>query len=317
MSTTKTNHQIFKFNFQEMVEWYDDEKDNDLWFDLEHDEYLIHFQIVNGQKYEKMSEKRQRKNHYPQTVGRKQGNLTHFYQIDNDYSHIRKIQFVSNPSYFPNGIFYVKQDENNVFFVFPFEKTIPNGQRMIACDHFSLPLKNGSIVAHMTTYTPNPLNIEVGQISHDPREKIVDGCEMPLFSFSEGQGIFKSFTSVQENLLDLCRKYAQGVSGGQPNNIRKVEKKKNKIKNRRVSVNLEQLFAKLHVRQVDMFGIYDETDEQWHIFTSITKLAKSKLDQDFMFKIKGERERERERPSFTDIQTSLIKNIELLIGKIN
>jgi len=72
------------------------------------------------------------------------------YRINQD--NIRKIVFTQNAAYFPNGLYYVKQDDDNIFFVFPTEKTTPNGQSIIACDHLSCPmLKNKTMNVHLTS----------------------------------------------------------------------------------------------------------------------------------------------------------------------
>jgi hypothetical protein len=186
-----------------MVDWYDENLDNTDLF--EDDQNVICFLIVNGTKYEKMSDKQKRRKNLPPTT-KNQGNKTHFFKAYINQDNIHKIVFTQNAAYFPNGLYYVKQDDDSIFFVFPTEKTTPNGQSIIACDHLSFPmLKNKTMNVHLTSYVPNALNIEIGDISHQPNEKIVNGVELPKAGFNTL--IFDAFGPIKHNMIELVQKY--------------------------------------------------------------------------------------------------------------
>jgi hypothetical protein len=278
-----------------MVDWYDANLDNTDLF--EDDQNVICFLIVNGTKYEKMSDKQKRRKNLPPTT-KNQGNKTHFFKVCINQDNIRKIVFTQNAAYFPNGLYYVKQDDDNIFFVFPTEKTTPNGQSIIACDHLSFPmLKNKTMNVHLTSYVPNALNIEIGDISHQPNEKIVNGVELPEAGFNTP--IFDAFGPIKNNMIELVQKYnvdQRGCAG------RSGSKRLQQRVRGRIGIKLENLLSKYKITRVEALGFYSEADGQYHMTVNLARLSKSKLSHDFAFRMG--------RPSFADFQTRLVAALD-------
>jgi hypothetical protein len=268
----------FIFNFKIMVDWYDENLDNTDLF--EDDQNVICFLIVNGTKYEKMSDKQKRR------------------KVCINQDNIRKIVFTQNAAYFPNGLYYVKQDDDNIFFVFPTEKTTPNGQSIIACDHLSFPmLKNKTMNVHLTSYVPNALNIEIGDISHQPNEKIVNGVELPKAGFNTQ--IFDAFGPIKNNMIELVQKYNVDQRGGaRRSGPRRLQQR---VRGR-IGSKLENLLSKYKITRVEALGFYSEADGQYHMTVNLARLSKSKLSHDFAFRMG--------RPSFADFQTRLVAALD-------
>jgi hypothetical protein len=98
-----------------MVKWFDEEKDNDKWFS--NDKNVTAFFISRMKKYEQLSDKQIKKKGLAK-VGKDISYVNKFVKQNVDVSNIRRVKFIENEKYMLYGLYYVKQDDDNVFFVY-------------------------------------------------------------------------------------------------------------------------------------------------------------------------------------------------------
>lgn len=102
--------------------------------------------------------------------------------------------------------------ESTIFFVTPeIKKSKYSEDVFISGDHFSFP-KRKEIHLHMTTYTPLPTDINVGQITHNPRNVFYDGIMMPTKGYETH--IFDNMGGSKNYVLDLCRAHVSRQQHG-------------------------------------------------------------------------------------------------------
>ena len=175
----------FNYSFRDMVDWYDTSKDDADLFEC--DKNVIAFFIDQVQKYEQVSTKQLKKRGLDD-VGSSHGHLSKFIKQNVTANDIRRIKFIIDNAMYPLGLYYVKQNENNVFFVKPVLKTdeFSNVKQFMSGDHFSFPFvsKKKEIHLHFTAYTPVPTNINIGQITHYPRNVFLDGVALPVNGYN-------------------------------------------------------------------------------------------------------------------------------------
>ena len=146
----------------------------------------------------------------------------------------------------------------------------------------------------MCTSLPNALNIEIGDISHQPNEKIVNGVELPKAGFNTPP-IFDAFGPIKNNMIELVQKYNVDQRGGAGRSgTRRLQQR---VRGR-IGSKLENLLSKYKITRVEALGFYSEADGQYHMTVNLVRLLKSKLSHDFAFRM--------DRPSFADFQTRLV-----------
>lgn len=290
----------FEFSFREMVNWYDDSKDNTVLF--ENDKKTVAFFIEKVQKYEQVSSKQIKKRGL-KDIGKdsKDGYKCQFVKQHVAPDNIRRIKFLQD-DIFEYGIYYVKQDENNVFFVSPeIKKTKYSDETFISGDHFSFPFipKKKEIHLHMTTYTPLPTDIHIGQITHNPRNVFADKIMMPTDGYDTR--IFDNMGGSKNYILDMCRAHVQHKEqdGGGKSRKAKTATATAKSACIGVTLELERLLIKLKVERVVAFG-YKVDENTWNIMVDIDL----KSQNDFSFTLK--------KPHFGLFQNRLVSKLKSL-----
>lgn len=243
---------MLKYNFQEMMQFYDSQKDNSAYFT--NDENMIAIFITPAQKFEKLNAKQIKKQKLSDP-GPKMGNIAKFIKQNINMKNIRKINFIENKHMYPNGLYIVKQDQNNIFFVFPTLKTNLTEESII-CDHYSFPYvpHKDEIHLHMTMYIPYGTDIEIGQTNHYPRQVIKNGIELPKSGY-ENNPFNPMGPLLKNDILDLCR------VGCQHGGARKT-RTKSSTRSTGVSIDLERALIKNKIKNINAFGY--KHDNKWH-----------------------------------------------------
>ena len=200
---------MFSFSFLEMVDWYNESKDNTEYF--ENDFQCIAIFIKRAQKYESLSDRQIKKLKSDQQAllkdKKKKGYLGMFVKQNINQDNIRRVKFIEKDPYIQHGLYYVKQDDHNLFFVYPTLKMLkPNVFAMFA-DHLSFPFvsKLNEIHLHVTSYLPIPVSENVGDIIHAPRNVFKNGLKLPLIGYDTNA--FDQMNDMKDNVLDICRAY--------------------------------------------------------------------------------------------------------------
>ena len=165
-------------------------------------------------KYEQLSEK-QVKQKGLLKVSQNLAYVNTFIKQNVYTSNIRHLKFIENDTYISHGIYYVKQNDDNVFFVYPTLHTDKFTNETIICaNHFSFPLNKQNVDIHVTQYVPVPDNLKIGQVYHLPRVVLPDHTKLPLTHYNA-----KSLTGMghySNEILDICRAYMRNmqIAGG-------------------------------------------------------------------------------------------------------
>lgn len=268
----------FKFSFHDMVKWYDDAKDDASLF--ENDQKTVAFFIENVKKYEQVSQKQIKKRGL-KDIGPKNGHKCQFIKQHITPGNIRRVKFIDQ-SPFELGVYYVKQDDHNVFFVTPIKKKVMFSEDVfISGDHFSFPYfpKKEEIHLHLTTYTPIPTDVNVGQITHYPRNVFADNIMMPRSGFDTD--IFDDMGGSKNYVLDMCRAHVVNSVNVRQHGGGKVGKKSNAC-TLGVSKDLEQLLVRLKVEKIIAFG-FKTAENRWHVMVDVVYKNKKSNTNDFSF----------------------------------
>ena len=316
----------FNYSFREMVKWYDEEKDNEQWFS--NDQNVTAFFISRMKKYEQLSDKQIKK----KGLAKASKNISYvnkFIKQNVNVNNIRRLKFIDNDKYISHGIYYVKQDDDNVFFMYPTLHTDRFTNATIICgDHFSFPLNKKDVHIHVTQYVHVPDNLNIGQVYHLPRVILGDSVRLPLTGY--GTSVLSGMGHYQNEILDICRAYTwtsdhsmdqSAGAGGLKKSVNvilpikkpKVQvkvKDKDKTKAKRVvtrqnvSVQLDKLLAKYKVKRVNAFGYRHEN--KWHMMVDLVRPDSSKLENEFAFVMKGQGK----LPQFSTFQNKLYKALK-------
>lgn len=265
----------FEFSYKAMVNWYDTNTKKE----EEKNSNMVAFFIEHSKKYKSFNKK-------------KEGVLDKFVRHYIPEKNISKLPFTtSHSNYFPNGIYYVKENEQNIYFVYPTHKTNVIGQEMMFADHISFPKKRSGIHLHLTTYVPNAADIQQGYISHLPSCHFKDNTQLPTLGYETS--VFDDMGGFKDDVLDLCRAYiVQTQDGGTRTSLgttKKIAKtKKNNL--------LEQKLRHQSISKVAAFG-YKHEDE-WHVTCSLHSV-KDIADVAFLI----------QKPTLKAFEKELVKHI--------
>lgn len=268
---------MFNFNFANMTAWYDSQLDNENV--MVNDKKMVAFFIIPALKYE--SAKKQK-------TGKKSKFIKQFINIDK----IRRInsQLINNKQFYPNGLYYVKQNDSNVFFVLPRLKTNIVGESIFLADHYSFPYVKSKdrIDIHLTTYTPFESDITMGTINHLPRCPIHNNVLLPIQGY-ETQ-IFNAMGGLNHDVLDICRAYKTYEAFTLPIMMHagakyklSITSSKSKSKIKSVSLRLEERLIQLKVKRVSAFGFFE--NNVWNVMVDLVRPESSTLANEFAFEL--------------------------------
>ena len=239
--------------------------------------------------------------------GQNKGHVSQFIKQHVSASNIRRIKFIINGPY-PHGLYYVKQDDNNVFFVSPNIKTCQySDATFIAGDHFSLPFAKSKkeVQLHLTTYTPMPTDVNVGIISHYPRNVFSDGVKLPIKGYDTD--VFKKMGDAKNHVLDFCREYIylpKASGGGKSKRVVNTNTPiAHAVSESKVSLELSELLCRAKVKRVIAFGYL--ANNKWNIMLDLVRPENSKLEREFSFEL--------DMPQYGLFQKKLIKILKQLV----
>jgi len=179
---------MFKFDFEKFHEWYSENLDNPEIF--ENDKNIAIYMIERSNKYKNMSKRLIKKKQLEPISNSDQGYLEAF--IKTRLENVAQFKNFQIDKY-KNGLICVV-DDKGVYAVFPTEK-----DNILCADHITFVKDN----VHQTTYTPSPLNKNIGRISHIPKSILLDGTELPLSGYTTD--VFKRMHIYKQDILDICR----------------------------------------------------------------------------------------------------------------
>lgn len=309
----------FNYSFRKMVKWFDEEKDNDKWFS--NDKNVTAFFISRMKKYEQLSDKQIKKKGLAK-VSKDISYVNKFVKQNVDVSNIRRVKFIENEKYMLYGLYYVKQDDDNVFFVYPTLHTDRFTNATIICaDHFSFPLNKKNVHIHVTQYVPVPDNLNIGQVYHMPRVVLGDATVLPLKGYDNVHAL-NSMGHYQNDILDLCRSYTwrdegdasmnQSAGGQTVLPIKKVRvkahaKTRTHASRQNISMQLDKLLVKYKIKHVNAFGYCHEN--KWYMMVDLVRPDQSKLENEFTIVV-GKGKNKNKQPLFSTFQNSLIKALK-------
>ena len=196
---------------------------------------------------------------------------------------IRRVMFLKQPSInYSHGLYVVKQDDENLFFVFPSLKTNHSNETILAADHFYMPYNPSKRKTrmHLTYYVPNGLEIYRGSIIHANKTILRDGVLLPEQGY--GTNVFHPFAAAKRDVLDLARAYALQDGG-----VALAHKKKAAPRKSNISKQLENALLLKKVKRVAILGIHHQGE--WHCTVEIswrrTAVFEENATTDFAFKI--------------------------------
>lgn len=268
-----------KFDYKTISNWYNDEKDNMNLF--ENDQKLVAFFLLPSSKYKEYSDRALKKRRLA-PLGKKQGYREAFIKPNIKVADIRKVNFLKS-KFYPNGLYVVRQDDQNIFFVFPkIKRADIAGVDVLVADHYSLPLDNGFVNLHFTSYTPNVVDANIGEVSHIPECRFKDGSKMPETGYDTN--LFSAMGNAANDILDLCRKYNEKLGGGKGLAV--------PMKRQAPAAPKEDTFEKLckklvlkEINKVDAFGFFHEGE--WHVTCFLWRTREEDYDEHhYNFKIK-------------------------------
>lgn len=267
-----------KFDYRTMSDWYNSSKDDSSLF--ENDQKMVAFFLLPSNKYKEYSDRALKKRKLAK-LEKKQGYREAFVKPNIKVSDIRKIKFI-NSKFYPNGLYVVRQDDENIFFVFPIIKHANIADvDVIAADHYSLPLDNGFVNLHITSYIPNIADANIGEVSHLPGCRFKDGSKMPETGYDTN--LFGAMGNAANDILDLCRKYNEKLGGGK--GLAVPMKKQAAAPNEDILEKLCKKLVSKEINRADAFGYLFEGE--WHVTCCLWRTREEDYDEHhYYFKIK-------------------------------
>ena len=241
---------MFAYAFQNMFDWYSENLDSDM---FESDKSIALYVISKSQKYEELS-KRQIKKHNLKPLGNnKEAYIGAF--MKRHITDVAKFKKQKTHHNFPLGLYCVLGD-NEMYAVFPTKK-----ENRLFADH--LTFMQGNV--HLTTYTPHPLSIDYGVVSHIPKCHLPDGTILPLTGYS--CKTFDKMGAYKADILDICRAYTSAqpkatAVGGVRGAIRK-KAMSTTLRRADISPKLEQLLLRNNIQGMQIFCI--QNDGAWDV----------------------------------------------------
>ena len=291
-----------------MSDWYNDAKDDPTYFS--NDQKLIATFILPSEKYEHLAKRGLKKHKMePKSTGYKGA----FIKQNVSKDAIRKIDFLKeNKVPYPNGLYVVKQDPDNVFFVFPIQKQNQSNESILAADHYSVPYirSKKEIHMHVTNYIPDMINVARGSTIHKSRTILKDGVLLPTKGYDAD--VLKNLDApIKCDILDLIRTYelAKGQDGGSGRG--RVVKRKTQSKGaakRHISLALESILLQKKIKRLNIIGV--RSGAEWHFIVDVIRRTNSvKVDKngivasntEFAFKIAS--------PTWAKIQKAVLSAI--------
>ena len=306
----------FPFSFAEMSDWYDDAKDDPTYFS--NDQKLIATFILPSEKYEHLAKRWLKKHKMDPPEDKNTGYKGAFIKQNVTTNAIRKIDFLKTSRLpYPNGLYVIRQDQDNIFFVFPIEKQNQSNETILAADHYSLPFirSKKEVHMHMTNYLPNAQNITIGSTIHSDKNIIKDGVLVPYEGYNTSV-LDKSGPRSKYDLLDLLRMYElareqqeQDQDGGSGRGrVVKRKAQNNGVSKRHISVTLESLLLQRKIKRLNIIGV--KSGGEWHFIIDVIRRSNSvKVDRngiiasntEFAFKIAS--------PTWSNIQKAVLRAI--------
>ena len=302
---------MFSFSFLEMVDWYNESKDNIEYF--ENDSQCIAIFIQRAQKYESLSDRQIKKLKSDQQAllkdKKRKGYLGMFVKQNINQDNIRRVKFIEKDPYIQHGLYYVKQDDHNLFFVYPTLKMLKPNVFALFADHLSFPFvsKLNEIHLHVTSYLPIPVSENVGDIIHAPRNVFKNGLKLPLIGYDTNA--FDQMNDMKDNVLDICRAYktferAHGGSGrGRVTKYKRHIMRQSNNRETKVYAALENLLINLRIKRVNAFGLKNDQGK-WKMTVDLVRHEESQLEFDFTFELENPND-----ASFQRQLVGLLKNI--------
>lgn len=222
----------FEYNFSEFYEWYIDNLDR---IDLFEENKQMAIYIINqSSKYEKLSKKQMKK---------KETDSEYYLGLfnKNQLTDIAEFKFIANTNTtnkYPNGL-YCTIDNKSIYAIHPIIK-----DNILCTDHFTFMKDN----VHHTTYTPTRLNHNIGNVSHIPKSKLLDGTELPLIGYDTD--VFKKHHIYKNYILDIVRaykKYTNNQTGSGPSLNKTIAKTKTVKVSRERKPDISPLLEKLFI----------------------------------------------------------------------
>ena len=288
----------FPFSFTEMSDWYENARDNPDYFS--NDQKLIATFIAPSEKYEQLAKRWVKRHKLDPLRDKNMGYKGAFIKQNITKDAIRKIEFLKDSKApYPNGLYVIKQDQDNLFFVFPIEKINQKGETLLAADHYSVPFVKSKkeIHMHVTNYLPNFLDITTGTTTHLYKNIFKDGALLPHTGYNTS--VFaKAGPHSKDDLLDLMRTYElakdQEQIGGASGRVVKQKAKKAKARGtikKHISVALEGALLQKKIKRLNIIGV--NNGAEWHFVVDVihrSNAAKSnngivEANTDFAFKM--------------------------------
>jgi hypothetical protein len=240
---------MFKFDFEKFHDWYSENLDDPEIF--ENDKNIAIYMIERSNKYKNMSKKLIKKKQLEPISNSDQGYLEAF--MKTRLENIAQFKSFQTDKY-KNGLYCVV-DDKGVYVVFPTEK-----DSILCADHITFVQDN----VHKTTYTPSPLNKNIGRISHIPKSILLDGTELPLSGYAID--VFKKMNIYKEDILDICRLPELKQGAGQLSlSVSKPNKKPEIPKKPDISPLLERLLIFNEIKTLKIYCI--KSGDSYHVTT--------------------------------------------------
>lgn len=254
----------FKYDYGAMLRWYAEHIRDDAYFGSDRD--LAYQYIVTSQKYERLSDKQIKKRKLQALTEKSDGYLSAF--VKHHAEHIAKFRFIAeNTERYPNGLYCVLAGEL-MMAVFPRMRQNDVGHTVLAANHltFCLNRELDEVQLHLTTYTPNALDQNVGTVSHHPRCPFKNGVQLPSRGYA--CDVFDALSIYADDLLDIARAYATAGAVGGSGRGRGVQKVRRRMTTTAaapvmaISPMLEQLLLRRGIKGVHLLRY--RHDGRWH-----------------------------------------------------
>ncbi len=260
----------FKLNYEEMIGWYKDNKDNPLYFNSNAN--IISFFVEENPDIELKKYKNEKLDRY---VVRSQ-------TLKNT---IRKMNYkVHNQTFFPFGL-YSMIDKDKLYCVFPKWKTNDANDSFVFADHFSFMYKKNikkQIQFHLTVYQPDIFDIHVGRTAHTHCH-FPDDTTFPLISYDTrvlDNNMFEIY-NIQKDTLDMMRWYKsqnKSQDGGMKRTRTSALSKKTTTNN--VSQKLQRMLREENISSIKAFGVKFNKEWYFSCFVNYSKEAKDDKNND-------------------------------------